>query len=225
MTDSQRHRDRRRLARYAALVTLLLATPVVPFVLAGARFEQRLEAWLEDSLSAPQAAVLVAGALACDVLLPVPSSLLSTWAGARLGVVPATAAIGLGMLAGAALGYLIGRVGGRPLALRWIAADDLLRLDDLVERQGWWMLIVTRPLPVLAEAAALLAGALGMPSWSFLAGVAPVSLAMALAYATLGSYAGDGEWLLTALAGSVAAPLGATWLVRRALSHRLAGGE
>lgn len=220
MLDAQPQGDHRRLVRYAAFTALLLAAPIVPFVLAGAWFEQRVDAWLDASLSAGQAAGLVAGALAADVLLPVPSSLLSTWAGARLGIVPATTAIWLGMMAGSALGYVIGRVGGRPLALRWIAADDLARLDGLIERQGWWMLIVTRPLPVLAEAALLLAGTLCMPWLSFLAGVAPVSLAIALAYAGLGSYARGGEWLVAALTFSVAAPLCATWLVRRALAHR-----
>lgn len=211
-----------QLARYVALVALVLAIPIVPFVLAGDWIEQQVAAWLTPSQSATSAAALVVTALAADVLLPVPSSLLSTWAGARLGILGGALVVWTGMMSGATLGFVIGRVGGRPLVERWVSADDLARLQGLVEKQGWWMLIVTRPLPVLAEAAVLLLGSLRLPWRAFLWGVGPVSLAIALAYATLGALARESQWTAVALVVSVIVPLAATALARRALSSALA---
>ena len=58
---------------------------------------------------------------------------------------------------------------------------------------------------------------LRLPTRAFLLGVAPASLAIAATYAVLGYYARERQWMTAALVLSVAVPLAATWLARRAL--------
>jgi uncharacterized membrane protein YdjX (TVP38/TMEM64 family) len=157
----------------------------------------------------------VIGVLASDVLLPVPSSFVSTLAGSRLGVWIGAAAIWLGMTAGAVGGFALARWFGRPLAERFVAADDLHRMQGLSDRAGPGMLVLTRALPVLAEASVLLLGAMRLPWRRFLPAVALANLGLALAYAALGHFAYQNGHLAVALVASIALPVLATTLSRQ----------
>lgn len=53
--------------------------------------------------------------LALDTMLPVPSSIVATVAGQRLGFAGGTSVIALGLCIGNALGDLIGRTAATPL--------------------------------------------------------------------------------------------------------------
>ena len=82
------------------------------------------------------------------------------------------------------------------------------------------MLIVTRPLPLLAEAAVLLTGVSGL-SWRwFLPCVMLSNLGIALVYSTLGRLAYAQGHLLVALAASIALPILATTIARHVLGDR-----
>jgi uncharacterized membrane protein YdjX (TVP38/TMEM64 family) len=204
----------RRIARPLLLVTLALLVPVIPFVIAG----DRLEAWTLDWLDSRPEPWLMAAAtaaiLASDILLPVPSSLVSTLAGAQLGVLWATIASWIGLTAGGAIGFGLARRCGRPLVRRFSADDDLEAVDRAGLRHGVWMLAATRPLPVLAEATVLLLGTTDMPWRRFLPTLAFGNLGLAAAYAVLGSLAWQQSVMPLALVASIALPLSATALVR-----------
>jgi uncharacterized membrane protein YdjX (TVP38/TMEM64 family) len=158
--------------------------------------------------------------LSSDILLPVPSSLVSTFAGAQLGILAATAVSWLGMTLGAVVGFVLARVWGRALAVRFASLDDLQRIDRLGQDYGVWMLIVTRPLPLLAEAAVLLAGLAGLNWRWFLTCVMLSNLGIALVYSILGRLANSQGHLLLALLASIALPLLATTMTRRWLRER-----
>ncbi|MGD9719806.1 MAG: TVP38/TMEM64 family protein [Pirellulales bacterium] len=205
--------------RSIVVIVLALLVPIVPFVLFG----DRLDAWVADWLDPPPPPATIAlatiGVLAVDVLLPVPSSVVSTLAGSRLGVVPATAVSWLGMTMGAMFAFWLARTCGRPLAVRLSSADDLDQMDRLAERVGRWVLIVTRPLPILAEAAVLLVGTTDMSWRRFLPPVLWSNLGIALVWAAFGQMASSFGELPLALGASIALPLVATavarWLVGR----------
>ena len=96
--------------------------------------------------------------LTADVLLPVPSSLVMIAHGALFGVVLGTL-LSLGGSLGAALtGFLAGRRGG-PLLARVVPPEERVRADRLLARWGVFALMVTRPVPLLAETTAIMAGA------------------------------------------------------------------
>ena len=110
------------------------------------------------------AACLGVGLLIADVLLPVPSSLVMVAHGAIFGVVPGTFLSLMGSLGAALFGFAIGRRGGR-LMQRIVPVEERTRANYLLERWGTLAIIVTRPVPVLAETMTIVAGASSL-SWS-----------------------------------------------------------
>lgn len=127
------------------------------------------------------------GLLVVDVLLPVPASLVMILHGALFGVVGGTLLSLAGAVGAALFGFWIGRRGG-PLLARLVPEDERRRADALLQEWGDLAVLVTRPVPILAETMALLAGASPM-GWgrmlvSTLAGSLPAALLYALTGAT-----------------------------------------
>src|SRR3954468_7544566 len=81
-----RRSPRSPLMRWAIIVILVLLVPIVPFLIFGPAFEAEVRHDLNRIDSPWILATLVAAVLATDVFLPVPSSLVSTLAGAKLGI-------------------------------------------------------------------------------------------------------------------------------------------
>lgn len=209
-----------RFVRPTLIVCLALLVPIIPFLGFGPWLEDRVATWLDPPPSPGVLAVLVVGLLASDILLPVPSSLVSTAAGAQLGIVSATIASWLGMTLGACLGFALARRFGRSLAARFASIEDLDKLDALASRHGSMILVATRALPVLAEAAVLVVGTTQMAWRPFLVATMLSNLGIAAVYATLGALArGEGE-LPLALIASIALPLLATTIARRLIRRR-----
>lgn len=204
----------RHLWRPLLLVALALLVPIVPFLSFGPWLEERIERWLDPPPPPAMVALGTVALLSTDVLLPVPSSVVSTVAGAQLGVVAGTIVSWLGMTLGAVAGFVLARVCGRPLAERLASADDLNRLDALAAHHGAWILIVTRALPVLAEAAVLLMGATRLGWRRFLPAVLLSNLGIAAVYSVLGHLARYRGQMLLAIAVSIALPVLATTMAR-----------
>jgi uncharacterized membrane protein YdjX (TVP38/TMEM64 family) len=210
----------RELWRPLIIVCLALLVPVVPFLSFGGWLEQQVEAWLDPPPPPLAVAAGTVAILSTDILLPVPSSVVSTVAGAQLGIAAATAASWLGMTLGACLGFWLARILGRPLAERFSSLDDLERMDLLSTRYGPWILVGTRALPVLAEAAVLFLGATRLAWRQFLPAVMLSNLGIAAVYAVLGHYARSRGELPLALAASIALPLLAATMARWLLPRR-----
>ncbi len=145
---------------------------------------------------------LVAGFLATDILLPVPSSIVSTLGGAALGAVGGTLASWSGMMVSCALGFWLGRV-GRPLGRRLAGEEELARLETLERRFGDWMIVIARPVPVLAEASTILAGMGKMRFSRFLVMSAIANLAVSAVYAVIGSLSRHIDAFLPAFGASL----------------------
>jgi uncharacterized membrane protein YdjX (TVP38/TMEM64 family) len=207
----------RELLRPLAIIALALLVPILPFLGFGGWFEAKIEGWLDPPPSRGAIALATVALLSSDILLPVPSSLVSTVAGSELGIVAATAASWLGMTAGAVLGFALAKTWGRAIAARLASTDDLDRMDQLGRHFGPSIVVMTRALPVLAEAAVLLAGVTQL-SWRwFLPAVMLSNLGIAVVYSALGSMARTQGELPLALAASIALPILATTIARRFL--------
>jgi uncharacterized membrane protein YdjX (TVP38/TMEM64 family) len=209
-----------RIPRPLLLVTLVLLVPIVPFLIAGDRIEAWTVDWLDSHPEPWILAVATAAILASDIFLPVPSSLVSTLAGAQLGVLPATLASWIGLTLGGAIGFGLARHFGQPLVRRFSSASDLESMERTGSRLGVWMLAATRPLPVLAEATVLLLGTTALSWRRFLPAIALSNLGLAAAYSLLGSLAWQQNVMPLAIVASVALPLSATVLVRWHWSRR-----
>ena len=210
----------RELIRPLLLMGILLAVPIIPFVLFGAALEARIESWSQTRRSAPAAALLVVGLLSTDVFLPIPSSLISTLGGWQLGAWGGTIASWVGMSLGASLGFWLARRWGRPLALRLARAESLERMEVLSRRYGVEMLVFARGVPVFAEASVLLMGIHRLPWHRFLPPILLSNLGIALAYSVFGDVAYEHEWLPLALAVSIALPILLATMVGRWLRTR-----
>jgi uncharacterized membrane protein YdjX (TVP38/TMEM64 family) len=137
------------------------------------------------------AAALGVALLIADVLLPVPSSLVMVAHGALFGVFAGTLLSLLGSTGAAAFGFWIGRRGGKLLE-RLVTAKERERANAMLERWGILAVIVTRPIPLLAETVAIMAGASplgwGRTVLAALAGSLPPALLYALTGASAGRF-------------------------------------
>jgi uncharacterized membrane protein YdjX (TVP38/TMEM64 family) len=201
--------------RSLLIFSLVLAVPILPFLL----WNEALTDWVKQGREHWPArewiAMLVVGLLASDILLPIPSSFVCTWAGAEFGVFLATGLTWLGMTLGASLGFAMARTWGARCVAWFTNKEDMTTVAEFAERYGSVLLALARGVPVVAEASVLWLGMHRLSWRAFLFAVVPSNLVLALVYALLGEIAAEHEWLPIALAGSVALPLGLLEWVRR----------
>jgi uncharacterized membrane protein YdjX (TVP38/TMEM64 family) len=132
------------------------------------------------------AAALGVSLLIADVVLPVPSSLVMVAHGALFGVVKGTLLSLLGSLGAALFGFAIGRRGGKLLESA-LSTEERRRADRMLARWGLLAVVVTRPVPILAETVAIVAGTSPL-GWGRMALAALIgSLTPALLYAMTGA--------------------------------------
>lgn len=157
------------------------------------------------------AAGLGVGLLIADVLLPVPSSLVMVAHGALFGVVVGTLLSLLGSMGATLFGFAIGRRGGKLLE-RVVTRDERARADSMLARWGALAVVVSRPVPLLAETVAIMAGAssmgLGSITIASLAGSLPPALLYALTGAAVVNFQST-----TLMFGVVLLVAGLFWLV------------
>lgn len=197
----------RDLLRPMLPMIVILAIPIVPFLLFGTQVEGWFAAWQEDPPAAPAVAAVVIGLLATDIFLPIPSSVVATLAGYQLGAVGGTAAAWTGMTLGAVIGFALARWLG-PRFVAWMTRhSDLARTQALTDRFGPLILVLGRGVPVLAEATVLLMGMHALSWRRFLPPVLLANLGLAVAYAAFGELAEKYHVLPLALGVSIALPV------------------
>lgn len=203
---------------------VILAIPILPFLLFGERVDRWLADWKKDPPPAPTVAAVVVGLLATDVFLPIPASVVATLAGYQLGAVGGTLAAWGGMTLGAVIGFALARWLG-PRFVAWMTRQtDLDKTRQLTERFGPLILVLGRGVPVLAEASVLLLGMHGLSWRRFLPPVLLANLGLALAYGVFGEVAERNGLLPLALGVSIALPVVMVALFR-AWSGRVDGPD
>jgi len=205
---------RRPLRLLLILALAAVAVPLVPFLVYGTRLDHAVARLLDPLPSPPVLAAIEMGVLAADLLLPVPSSMVATLGGAQLGIALGTLCAWIGMTLGSMAGWWLGRTaGGRALA--GLADDERERLLGQQRRYGPLAVVLSRPLPLVAEAAAIMAGATGMGWREFLLAAGSGNLAIALVWSIAGAMGRDADSLQWMLVGSLVVPVVITWLVLR----------
>jgi uncharacterized membrane protein YdjX (TVP38/TMEM64 family) len=177
------------MKRYWLLTGVMMATFLVLFGLAEWLHVPLLtdpDPWMKHGGWA--AALLGVALLITDVLLPVPSSLVMIAHGALFGVVWGTVLSLAGSLGAGIFGFWLGRRGG-PRVDRLVPADERRRADGLLQGWGDLAVVVTRPVPILAETLAILAGTSPMTWPRMIAATLGGSLPAALIYALTGATA------------------------------------
>lgn len=209
--------------RWLWLTLIVVALILVPFVLFEDYFTGLAEYAVSGEVSVPAAVAIIGGLLTFDVLLPVPSSLVSAAAGVLLGFWLGALVVWAAMTLSCLVAYLIG---ARSLALtrRIVGDDGLERASQLAARYGAMALVLCRPVPVLAEASVIFAGVARLPVARFLATCLIANLGIAVAYAAIGAYSMRLDSFLTAFAGAILLPAVA-WLAARPFLRRTGSGR
>jgi uncharacterized membrane protein YdjX (TVP38/TMEM64 family) len=202
---------------WVVIGAVVFAALIVPFLVFG----DAIEAWTRAFLEAagdnrPLVAAVLGGLLASDIAMPIPSSIVSTACGLLLGLAAGTLVSLAGMVVSCALGFAFARGIGRAWVARAVGPAEMARLTALGDRYGDWMLIIARPVPVLAEASVLVAGVSGIGVRRFFVLTTLSNAAISAAYAAIGALAAGVNSFLLAVAGSILLP----WIFIKAFRPR-----
>jgi uncharacterized membrane protein YdjX (TVP38/TMEM64 family) len=183
-----------------ALVIILL-----PFALLERQLLALTQHWVGSGAPA-SIAVAIVGLLALDILLPIPSSVVSTAGGAGLGFFPGVIVSTLGMTLCCQLGYLLGRTCGLRMVRRIVVERDLETVSAHFRARGDWALAVRRPIPVLAEASVLFAGVMRLNLRRFGVITLLSNAGISAVYSAAGAVALEAHSFVLAFAGAILAP-------------------
>jgi uncharacterized membrane protein YdjX (TVP38/TMEM64 family) len=186
----------RATRRYVLLVAGIAALTLVGFLVAELLDVTPLQApgGYLDTGGVP-AALFGLGLLLADVAVPVPASLIMISFGALYGFGPALFLSWAGGTGATMVGFWIGRHGGR-------AVRPPKRVERLLGRWGVLAVGMTRPVPILAETVAIVAGTSRQLSAGHTWAAAAVgSLPAAIVYSAAGAFATD------AVSGLLVVPL------------------
>lgn len=202
------------MKRYAAAATTLIALLLIVFAVVEAA---DLPVLTDPVPALDRGGVAAAGTgfglLVADVVVPVPSSLVMVANGALFGVVGGAVLSLAGAVGAAMVGFVLGRRGSALLGAV-VPAGELRRADALIQRWGLLAVIVSRPVPVLAEAVAIMAGASTMRARTMAFAAAAGALPGAVLYAVAGAMA-VGFASGAVVFGVVMMLAGVTWLLSR----------
>ena len=207
------------MKRYLLTVVALIACFTMLFVIVEALGVPLLSdptPWMRHG--GVVAACIGVGLLIADVVLPVPSSIVMVAHGALFGVLWGTMLSLLGSVGAAVFGFGIGRRGGALLE-RVVTPAERARASGILARWGTLAIIVTRPVPLLAETVAIMAGASSMTWRAVIVASFAGSLPPALLYALTGAAVANLQ--NTALMfGIVLLIAGLFWLAGLVFSHK-----
>jgi len=201
--------------RWFWLSLAVVALILIPFFLFESYFTRLADRVMAGDISTPAAVAIISGLLGLDVLLPVPSSLVSAAAGVLLGFWSGTFVVWAGMTLSCAIAYVIGSRSAR-LTGRIVGHDGLERARRIASRYGDLAVVLCRPVPVLAEASVIFAGVVRVPPLRFLTVCALANLGVAAGYAAIGAFSMRMDSFLIAFGGAMALPALA-WLASRLL--------
>ena len=205
--------------RWAVVWAILIGLVLIPFFLFETEFTAFAARMTATGTAAWLAGLSIFGLLALDVILPVPSSLVSTAAGVLLGLWLGAAVVWTGMMVACLIGYALGaRAAG--VARRFVGDDGLRRAEALMGRYGDYTIVLCRPVPVLAEASVIFAGLAGAPFGRFVLLSLLSTLGIALGYAAFGAYSMRIDSFLAAFVGALILPGIALLIARVTFARR-----
>jgi len=197
-------------------VVVVLAVPIIPFLFMGNLIEQWVSG-LENSKYLPW---IVIALLSGDLILPIPSSVVTTYIGGQMDWITGTLVSWVGMSLAAVIGFTLARKYGPQFALRFSSAAQLDNAGNLAGRFGPIFLVLARGVPVVAEASILLMGIHRLSWRRFLIPVLLSNLGISLGYTLFGAVAQQHHWFPVALGVSICVPIGLTLIAQHVLQSK-----
>ncbi|HSA79465.1 MAG TPA: VTT domain-containing protein [Geminicoccaceae bacterium] len=185
---------------------VLALVVVIPFLIWGRGFERSFSqegavAWLAGhGRWAGVAGILL---LMSDLVLPIPATAVMAALGFVYGPVAGGLIAAVGGFLSGALGYLLCRWFGRPVAVRLLGPRDMIEGERLFAQVGGWLVVLSRWLPVFPEVIACMAGLSRMPPWPFFTALACGSAPLGFVFAAIGHAGVDRPVLAVALSAGL----------------------
>lgn len=192
--------------RWLLFILLVLFIILIPFIL----FNDLIEIWTRNILNSTSSNLIIAsavfGLLSIDILAPIPSSIVSTAGGYFLGFIFGTIVSLIGMTVSCIVGYYLGAKIGTPISKKLVGEEELSRFEKLQKRYGEWIIIISRAVPIFAEASILTAGIGRMPVKKFMILILLSNLGISIVYSAIGAYSANVNSFLLAFAGAIILP-------------------
>jgi uncharacterized membrane protein YdjX (TVP38/TMEM64 family) len=208
------------MTRYWLLVGGLLAVLLALFFAAEAARVPLLidpRPWL--GAATPWVATTGVALLLLDVMLPVPSSLVMTLNGALFGVTGGALLSMIGGVGAALFGFGLGRL-GEPMLQRLLRPTERERAARMLARWGPLAILLSRPVPLLAETVAILAGASPVRWHAATTAAIAGTLPVAFAYAWLGAGAARAHHFVLGFIVIMIVTGALAWAARSGISRR-----
>jgi uncharacterized membrane protein YdjX (TVP38/TMEM64 family) len=200
--------------KWIAITIVTLAAIIIPFLIFGKKIDAAIIQLRDGADNSRGIVAAVLGSLlASDILLPIPSSIVSTSCGLLLGLFTGTLVSLAGMTCSCIAGYFMAAKLGEPFVAKMVGSESMQHFKKLQQKHGNMVVIITRPVPVLAEIAVLSAGLGQIPFGRFLLLSTLSNLGISAVYAAIGAYSANLNAFMLAVAGSMILPgIGMLWL-------------
>ena len=186
------------VALIAIVAAFIIGSKLIIEDVLGLSLEPWARSWMADA--GPSGALIVAGLLAIDILIPVPSSLVMILSGAAFGVWWGSLIAFIGSVGGEWLGFELARKYGTSLSSRFIGDEaERRRMNDLLVTHGAAAIAATRALPVVMETMSIVAGLSAMRRSTFLIASAIGTAPIVIVYAYAGAMSKETGSLVPAI--------------------------
>ncbi len=178
------------LIKLFLVVSIFFASTFVVIKLTGILSLEDIRRWLEmaSTISPIYIGLLVALFLFADLFIAIPTLTVCILSGYFLGFQAGAAFSALGLGLAGISGYLLSGSIGRKLLIKIIRDPQKMEeMEQIFNRHGVVMILLSRALPILPEATACLAGFTKMPMWKFIS----AWMLSSLPYAAIAAYAGS----------------------------------
>lgn len=202
------------------LLVVLLVCVLVPFALWGDALERAAPLWLRAQDARVWLAAFGVALLVVDVVLPVPSSLVAVMLCVALGPLWGGVYVAVGAWLSFVVGYGLGRLVPESRLRRWVGPALWDRLRDHASDRALWWIAVARPLPVLAEISALLAGVWRVSPLRAFAHAAAAACVLGVLYGASAGIGRDAPHIVATVLALLLLPA-VTWWLHRIVVRRL----
>ncbi len=199
-------------------LAVLFAAPLLVF---GDRFDAALsgeQAAARLREFGAWAAAAGVGLIVADLVLPIPATAVMTAFGVVYGALMGGLLASAGSFCAGSIAYGASRRWGRRAALRLVGHDDLEKSEQFFRRAGGFAVALTRPLPLLPEVIACMAGLSGMPAATFFTALALGAAGTGFTFAAVGAMGVERPALAVALGCLI--PLAMWPIARRLIAER-----
>ncbi len=141
-------------------------------------------------------------ALALDIYLPIPSSLVSTLCGIFLGVWGGFWLSCTAMTVSGVLGYWTGLACARR-ARMLLGVKEAVTFERFFQRHGLWVIVALRTIPVLAEGSMLFSGISRLPFRRILLPLMLGNAVVSMVYAVVGAWGKSTDAMVPAFGCSI----------------------